>query len=57
MFLDEVTNGYREIPVDETPPDYKELYAECWHADIDTRPLITEVVQRLDKMMSLAQGK
>ncbi|CAG8577557.1 28435_t:CDS:2 [Dentiscutata erythropus] len=38
----------REEPINLTPVDYKELYCDSWNSNPEKRPLINEVIDRLN---------
>ncbi|CAG8739860.1 28174_t:CDS:2, partial [Racocetra persica] len=42
-----ILNGYREIPILGTPPQFFALYTECWQDDPKKRPTIDKVVYEL----------
>ncbi|CAG8669030.1 4162_t:CDS:2, partial [Ambispora leptoticha] len=40
--FNEIINGLREEPIDNTPLEYVELYKDCWQFEPKNRPLIQE---------------
>jgi hypothetical protein len=49
---DKILNGLRpEIPSD-TNPEFTSLIQDCWHQDPAKRPRFSEVLQRLERIMS-----
>jgi hypothetical protein len=34
------------------PPELKELIEECWHPEISVRPIFSEIIIRLDKIVT-----
>ncbi|RIA90862.1 kinase-like domain-containing protein [Glomus cerebriforme] len=45
-----IIQGLREKPVKGTPMEYKEIYTNCWHSDPDSRPLISQVLSKLQSL-------
>ncbi|CAI2177253.1 17901_t:CDS:2, partial [Funneliformis geosporum] len=52
-----ILNGKRENIIDETPPEYSNLYQECWKYENDMRPNMQKVVSTLKTMISLEIGE
>ena len=46
-----VTHGTREKMIPDTPPDYHELYTDCWNEDPNKRPIIDKVYYNLKSML------
>ncbi|RGB25987.1 kinase-like domain-containing protein, partial [Rhizophagus diaphanus] len=44
-----ILQGYRETIVSDTPPDYSNLYIECWDDEPINRPSMNQVVNKFDK--------
>ncbi|GBC21990.2 kinase-like domain-containing protein [Rhizophagus irregularis DAOM 181602=DAOM 197198] len=42
-----ISQGRREEIISGTPDDYSNLYTECWNGELNNRPTIHEVVDRL----------
>ncbi|CAG8853853.1 40921_t:CDS:2, partial [Gigaspora margarita] len=40
----------REIPIEGTPVDFKNLYCAAWDGNPDSRPNIKEICKKLDNM-------
>ncbi|CAG8790234.1 27875_t:CDS:2, partial [Racocetra persica] len=36
-----------EIPIQDTPDDYRDLYVDCWNNEPQNRPVIDAIVERL----------
>ncbi|UZO02188.1 uncharacterized protein OCT59_020679 [Rhizophagus irregularis] len=49
MVLWEISS-LRERPITGTPIEYKQIYVDCWELDPDSRPLVVEVLSRLESM-------
>ncbi|RIB19215.1 kinase-like domain-containing protein [Gigaspora rosea] len=47
-----IMKGVREIPVDNIPLRYIELYRRCWHEDPEKRPDALAVLKELDQIRS-----
>ncbi|RIB08505.1 kinase-like domain-containing protein [Gigaspora rosea] len=47
MILLQIREGIREKPIDNTPPDYVQLYKKCWSAEPDDRPTLDEILNQL----------
>ncbi|CAB4470075.1 unnamed protein product [Rhizophagus irregularis] len=45
-----IDDGLRERPITGTPIEYKQIYVDCWELDPDSRPLVVEVLSRLESM-------
>ncbi|POG70978.1 kinase-like domain-containing protein [Rhizophagus irregularis DAOM 181602=DAOM 197198] len=45
-----ICEGLRERPITGTPIEYKQIYVDCWELDPDSRPLVVEVLSRLESM-------
>ncbi|PKK69043.1 kinase-like protein [Rhizophagus irregularis] len=43
----DILDGYREVPVPNTPKEYVKIYTECWNSEPDDRPTISEVFDKL----------
>ncbi|KAF0488994.1 kinase-like protein [Gigaspora margarita] len=43
-------NGERELPIELTPVDYKELYCDAWNKDQHNRPPIKDVINCLSEI-------
>ena len=43
-----IFQGYREVPVEDTPQQYFELYKHCWDNDPNKRPEIKLVLDTLN---------
>ncbi|CAG8465249.1 6358_t:CDS:2 [Cetraspora pellucida] len=44
--IDEGFVGEREIPIEETPIDFMNLYCDAWNVDPSQRPTISEIRNR-----------
>lgn len=47
-----VSNGLREEPISDSPPEYVDLYQKCWDVDPNIRPTSDEVVDTLEYILS-----
>ncbi|CAB4385541.1 unnamed protein product [Rhizophagus irregularis] len=47
-----ISQGLRETPISNTPKDYENLYTDCWNHEPDDRPIIQNVVARLEAIMT-----
>ncbi|RIB15216.1 kinase-like domain-containing protein [Gigaspora rosea] len=47
-----VAKGYREDPIEGTPPQYIELYSQCWSADPAIRPETRAIIKTLNQLIS-----
>ncbi|GBC17272.2 kinase-like domain-containing protein [Rhizophagus irregularis DAOM 181602=DAOM 197198] len=47
-----IKNGKRENIIEDTPPEYSNLYKACWLNDPDKRPAIQQVVLSLKSIIS-----
>ncbi|CAB4438189.1 unnamed protein product [Rhizophagus irregularis] len=47
-----ILRGLREKPVANTPVDYVKIYIDCWNNEPDNRPIINEVIVRLQSIVS-----
>ncbi|GBC27080.2 kinase-like domain-containing protein [Rhizophagus irregularis DAOM 181602=DAOM 197198] len=47
-----ISQGLRETPISNTPKDYEKLYTDCWNHEPDDRPIIQNVVARLEAIMT-----
>ncbi|KAF9182190.1 hypothetical protein BGZ51_004875 [Haplosporangium sp. Z 767] len=45
-----ILNGRRELPVEGTPAEYKDLYERCWDSDPQKRPDLDEILETLAKV-------
>ncbi|KAK3813318.1 MAG: kinase-like domain-containing protein [Benniella sp.] len=45
-----IMNGKRELPVEGTPTEYRELYEKCWQSDPSQRPAMDEILATLAKV-------
>ncbi|RGB40298.1 kinase-like domain-containing protein [Rhizophagus diaphanus] len=45
--IEKTLQGFREVPIPDTPTDYVSLYKECWNGEPDKRSTMSEVVNRL----------
>ncbi|GBC02281.1 hypothetical protein RclHR1_04540005 [Rhizophagus clarus] len=45
-----IKNGYREDPIEGTPPKYQDLYQECWNGEPKSRPDIEKVYKILSQL-------
>ncbi|CAB5320650.1 unnamed protein product [Rhizophagus irregularis] len=52
MIADLVSNGLREEPISDSPPEYVDLYQKCWDVDPNIRPTSDEVVDTLEYILS-----
>ncbi|RGB31026.1 kinase-like domain-containing protein [Rhizophagus diaphanus] len=43
-----ILQGLREKPVANTPIDYAKIYIDCWNHEPDNRPIISEVIAKLN---------
>ncbi|RIA89915.1 hypothetical protein C1645_824095 [Glomus cerebriforme] len=50
--VNQITEGYRETMVPDTPTDYFNLYTECWNDEPNNRPLINQVIIRLQAIIA-----
>ncbi|GBC02998.1 hypothetical protein RclHR1_04920007 [Rhizophagus clarus] len=48
----EILQGLREKPIDNTPGDYVKIYTDCWNIEPDNRPTISQVVTKLNAIIS-----
>ncbi|CAB4414359.1 unnamed protein product [Rhizophagus irregularis] len=48
----EIARGERELPIEDTPIKYKELYENCWNGEPNQRPDIDEVYMVLIQLNS-----
>ncbi|CAI2179900.1 9897_t:CDS:2, partial [Funneliformis geosporum] len=48
-----ILNGKREKIIDATPPEYSNLYQECWNYENDERPNMLKVISTLKAIISL----
>ncbi|RGB37214.1 kinase-like domain-containing protein, partial [Rhizophagus diaphanus] len=48
----EIARGKREVPIEDTPIKYKELYETCWNGEPNQRPDIDEVYMILIQLNS-----
>ncbi|CAB4379452.1 unnamed protein product [Rhizophagus irregularis] len=42
-----ILHGLREAPISDTPEDYIKLYTDCWNSELDNRPTINQVADKL----------
>ncbi|RGB37530.1 kinase-like domain-containing protein [Rhizophagus diaphanus] len=47
-----ISQGLRETPIPKTPKDYENLYTDCWKHEPNDRPIIQNVVARLEAIMT-----
>ncbi|CAB5369129.1 unnamed protein product [Rhizophagus irregularis] len=47
-----ISNGLREEPISDSPPEYVDLYQKCWDVDPNIRPTSDEVVDTLEYILS-----
>ncbi|KAF0525585.1 kinase-like protein [Gigaspora margarita] len=47
-----IMKGIREMPVENIPLQYIELYKRCWHDDPEKRPDALAVLKELDQIRS-----
>ncbi|RGB27588.1 kinase-like domain-containing protein [Rhizophagus diaphanus] len=47
----EILKGLREIPIPNTPIDYIKLYSDCWNNEPNDRPIISQVVAKLNAII------
>ncbi|PKY50281.1 kinase-like protein, partial [Rhizophagus irregularis] len=45
-----IKDGYREKPIENTPPKYQKLYQECWDGEPEPRPDIEKVYEILSQL-------
>src|SRR5204862_326701 len=45
-----ICGGLKEKSVNGTPTDYILIYTNCWQMDPDSRPLINQILSRLQSM-------
>ncbi|RHZ60200.1 hypothetical protein Glove_357g18 [Diversispora epigaea] len=51
LFMEGRLKGKREMIIPGTPPKYKEIYAECWKHDKNSRPNISQEVENLSEII------
>ncbi|CAI2172547.1 14807_t:CDS:2 [Funneliformis geosporum] len=56
-FFFHILNGKREKIIDRTPPEYSDLYQECWKYETDERPNMQKVVSTIKTIISLDHGE
>ncbi|CAG8494443.1 15624_t:CDS:10, partial [Cetraspora pellucida] len=49
IFL-EISHDKREKTIENTPPNYANLYNNCWSSDPDLRPKLNEIILELEKL-------
>ncbi|RHZ45062.1 hypothetical protein Glove_692g12 [Diversispora epigaea] len=49
--INDITKGKREMVIPRTPPEYIELYIDCWKHNGNSRPEITQVVKNLSNII------
>ncbi|RHZ71643.1 hypothetical protein Glove_256g189 [Diversispora epigaea] len=49
--LNNIVKGKREMIILGTPPKYKEIYADCWNHNGNSRPDISQVVKNLSEII------
>ncbi|KAF0499939.1 kinase-like protein [Gigaspora margarita] len=47
-----VFKGERELPVNDTPPQYEQLYTRCWVEDPEKRPDIVSILENLKQIQN-----
>ncbi|RIB10198.1 kinase-like domain-containing protein [Gigaspora rosea] len=53
--ITEITsNGMREMPIDNTPVDYINLYCECWSDDPNNRPTLESILNKLENLSGVS---
>ena len=45
-----IISGIREIPIENTPADYQQLYKNCWKEEPNQRPDVNEVFEVLKQL-------
>jgi serine/threonine protein kinase len=45
-----IANGLRELPINDTPLSYVNLYKKCWDDNPDKRPTVDEVFNTLERI-------
>ncbi|RGB22928.1 kinase-like domain-containing protein [Rhizophagus diaphanus] len=50
LYLRVCSEELREVPIDNTPSDYIELYVKCWNGEPKLRPTIDNVYDTLEKI-------
>ncbi|PKY54046.1 kinase-like protein [Rhizophagus irregularis] len=50
LYLRVCSKNLREVPIDNTPSDYIELYEKCWNGEPKLRPTIDSVYDTLEKI-------
>ncbi|CAB4438099.1 unnamed protein product [Rhizophagus irregularis] len=48
----DISQGYRETVVPDTPDEYAKIYTECWDGEPDNRPTIYQVVDWLNSIIT-----
>ncbi|RGB27424.1 kinase-like domain-containing protein [Rhizophagus diaphanus] len=48
----EISQGFREIVVPDTPEEYVKIYTKCWDGEPDNRPTIYQVVDWLNAIIT-----
>ncbi|EXX57134.1 uncharacterized protein OCT59_024735 [Rhizophagus irregularis] len=48
----QISKGYREKIISDTPIDYSNLYTECWNGEPKNRPSMNQVVDKLKSIIT-----
>ncbi|RGB36249.1 hypothetical protein C1646_697668 [Rhizophagus diaphanus] len=48
----QISKGYREAIVSDTPSNYSSLYIECWNGEPDNRPTMSQVVAKIKAIVT-----